>query len=338
MKPSSITSIRPISFHWETRDPFIFCVHHHDFYPNGNEAMGPDASLAGRHMGNDFSMNSNWRMYHGDVVPGFPVHPHRGFETVTVVREGFVDHSDSAGAAGRYGEGDVQWMTAGSGLQHAEMFPLLKKDSDNTLELFQIWLNLPASKKFSKPHFKMLWDETIPKPVIKDENGKSVYLELVAGEYGSSKAPAPAPDSWAADPANEVCIWIMKMDAGATFELPASAAITNRTLYYFSGEGAIIDGAATESGNAADLKWENPVTIKNGKSESRFLFLQGKPIGEHVEQYGPFVMNTRAEILETMDDYRKTGFGGWPWPRPDNVHDRDEGRFGKYPDGRVEKP
>ncbi len=124
--------------------------------------MGPAESLAGRNIGQDFNPNEKWRMYHGEKVPGFPAHPHRGFETVTVVTKGVVDHSDSLGAAGRFGFGDVQWMTAGKGVQHCEMFPLLHKDKENPLELFQIWLNLPKASKMVAPHFAMLWSDAIP--------------------------------------------------------------------------------------------------------------------------------------------------------------------------------
>src|SRR5688500_1055829 len=149
--------VRPLGFPWETRDPFLFCVNHDDRYPAGNEVLGPASSLAGRDLGQDFEPSEDWRMYHGRRVPGFPAHPHRGFETVTIVRRGLVDHSVSLGATARYGHGDVQWLTAGRGIQHSEMFPLLRQDAPNHLELFQIWLNLPRADKMVEPHFTMFW-------------------------------------------------------------------------------------------------------------------------------------------------------------------------------------
>src|SRR5687767_10432503 len=138
-----------LGFPWQTADPFLFCVHHDDAYPVGDENLGPAASLAGRDLGQDFEGKDGWRMYHGQTVPGFPAHPHRGFETVTVVRRGFIDHADSLGAAARYGAGDVQWLTTGKGVVHSEMFPLLERDRENPLELFQIWLNLPRVTKLA---------------------------------------------------------------------------------------------------------------------------------------------------------------------------------------------
>src|SRR5437764_11948311 len=125
--------------------------------------MGPDAPLSGRDLGQDFSRKDGWSMYHGNPVPGFPAHPHRGFETVTIVRKGLIDHSDSLGAAARFGGGDVQWLTTGRGVVHSEMFPLLDTSRENPHELFQIWLNLPARSKLANPYFKMLWHEQIPR-------------------------------------------------------------------------------------------------------------------------------------------------------------------------------
>jgi len=141
-----IVRVKPLGFPWETVDPFLFCVYHDDAYPRANAQMGPEASLAGRDIGQDFSRKDGWSMYHGETVPGFPSHPHRGFETVTIVRKGLIDHSDSLGATARFGGGDVQWLTAGKGIVHSEMFPLLDAGAPNPLELFQIWLNLPAAR------------------------------------------------------------------------------------------------------------------------------------------------------------------------------------------------
>jgi redox-sensitive bicupin YhaK (pirin superfamily) len=118
-----IIQVTPLGDHWQTQDPFLFTVHHIDQFPKGNEQLGPAASLAGRDIGRDFSGRDGWRMYHGDVVPGFPQHPHRGFETVTIVRSGYIDHSDSLGATARFGMGDVQWLTAGAGVVHSRCFP-----------------------------------------------------------------------------------------------------------------------------------------------------------------------------------------------------------------------
>ena len=151
-------------------------MHHDDRYPAGNERLGPKASLAGRNLGQDFEGKDGWRMYHGEIVPGFPQHPHRGFETVTVVRRGLLDHSDSMGATARYGRGDVQWLTAGRGIQHAEMFPLIERDRDNPLELFQIWLNLPTRDKMADPYFAMLWGDTLPKDVQRDSEGRTTEI------------------------------------------------------------------------------------------------------------------------------------------------------------------
>lgn len=336
MNDKIVFNIQPLGFTWETNNPFLFCVHHLDNYPPGNEELGPDASLEGRNIGQDFTLKDGWRMYHGETIPGFPAHPHRGFETVTVVLRGFVDHSDSHGAAGRYGNGDVQWMTAGSGLQHSEMFPLLSKTENNPCELFQIWLNLPKEKKFCKPHFKMLWKEEIPLITQHDEKGNSVEIRIIAGSLGEAKAPAPAPDSWAADEKNEVAILLIKMDPNSKWNLPAASKEIYRSIYFYKGSSLIIAENEIPQYHSAGLSPNKNVLIENGKETGFLLLLQGRPINEPVVQYGPFVMNTKLEIQQAFDDFRKTEFGGWPWERYDNVHPAVKGRFARYSDGTEE--
>lgn len=337
-KDNPVIRVKPMGFQWETLDPFLFCVHHEDHFPAGNEQMGPPATMfKGRHMGDDFIIKDGFRMYHGKTVPGFPGHPHRGFETITVVRKGIVDHADSLGAAGRYGNGDVQWMTAGKGVQHSEMFPLIHQDKDNTMELFQIWLNLPKKNKMVEPHFKMLWGDDIPKYSYSDKQNQKTVVEVIAGTLGNKKAPAPPPDSWASDPNNQVAVWNIKMAAGADWVLPKAAAGINRTIYFYQGENLQIGDKKIAPYHAVELKSDLDVALQNGNQEASILLLQGRPINEHVIQYGPFVMNTKEEINQAFEDYHRTKFGGWPWTRYDQVHPRNKGRFAKHADGRVEE-
>lgn len=330
----------PIDFQWPVQEPFLFCVHHYDHYPQGNGKYGPEARLLqGRNIGSDFEAKDGFRMYHGDDVPGFPVHPHRGFETITIVRKGYVDHADSLGAAGRYGQGDVQWMTAGSGVQHSEMFPLLKTDDNNTVELFQIWLNLPKKNKMVAPHFKMLWSEEIPKLSL--DNGK-VEMTLIAGEWEGQKPPAPPPDSWASQPESETAIFLVKMKAGGKWSLPKASGNTTRSIYFFEGSELRVNGELVNAKTGFVLEGDRTAAFEPGtlaaEAYVEFLVLQSRPIGEPVVQHGPFVMNTQAEIVQTFKDYQQTHFGGWSWERHDMVHGPVIERFAKYPDGRMEKP
>ena len=335
-----ILSIRPLGFVWETADPFLFCVHHDDAYPAGNGKMGPAASLSGRDMGQDFEGKDGWRMYHGREVPGFPAHPHRGFETVTLVRKGLIDHSDSLGAAARFGGGDVQWLTAGEGIVHSEMFPLLREDDKNPLELFQIWLNLPAASKMAPPHFTMIWSQDVLRHVTQDEAGRSTELAVIAGRLQDADASQPPPpDSWAAQLDADVAIWTLRMDPGARWTLPATAGkLTQRSLYFFKGEQVDVDGELLTQHAAIELAGSAVTLVNRGSKDAEFLLLQGKPIGEPVAQYGPFVMNTQAEIRQTVADYQRTQFGGWPWPDIGPVHGREPTRFARYPDGRETRP
>jgi quercetin 2,3-dioxygenase len=286
----------------------------------------------------DFELRDGWRMYHGETVPGFPSHPHRGFETVTYVRKGLIDHSDSLGAAARFGQGDTQWLTAGAGIQHAEMFPLTNHDQPNPLELFQIWVNLPRSRKMAPPSFMMRWAEE--QPVLTD----GMTVRVIAGELGGEAAPPAPPDSWASDPDNEFAIYELRGVAGTAIELPPVSRGVERMLYVFEGSGELRGdtgaGVLTErlhdkSGNrlATTLRMQ----MIAGNDGISALILQSRPIGEPVAQHGPFVMNTRAELVQAFGDYQRTQFGGWPWDRPDPVHG-EQGRFARHPDGRVSTP
>lgn len=332
MSESPILELVDLDFPWGGLDPFIFTVHHLDRYPAGAEDMGPAASLAGRQIGMDFSYRDGWSMYHGDRIPGFPQHPHRGFETVTVVRRGYVDHSDSLGATARYGEGDVQWLTTGSGIQHSEMFPLLDQDQGNTLHLFQIWLNLPPRSKMVDAYFGMLWNEEIP---TIEYAGATV--DVIAGSLDGRDAPAPPPDSWASQPDSHMAIWVIRVEPGGSMTIPAHVEGLNRMLHCHAGDSVEVGGHQITADTGVRLRSDLDAIVSNTGSEpAEFLMLQGRPIGAPVIQMGPFVMNTSDEIQTAMLDYRRTGFGGWPWSGPAPVHDRHEGRFALHADGRVE--
>jgi len=334
---NKIRNIEPLGFPWKTQDPFIFCAYHRDEYPEGNSNQGVNAQeLHGRAIGQDFVGKDGWRMYHGSSIPGFPYHPHRGFETITINKEGVVDHSDSLGAAGRFMAGDVQWMTAGKGIQHSEMFPLVNRDQGNPLEIFQIWLNLPKVSKMVDPHFKMLWNEDIPVIDHKDKNDRSTTIQVVAGSINDTNALAPTPDSWAANPRNAVGVYTIKMEAGARWLLPKTDNSANRSVFYYAGDSIELEGQDIEADQLIELEAGEDINITNGGKDSFFLLLEGVPMDEPVVQHGPFVMNTQEEIREAMRDYGRTQFGGWPWADREVVHDRDKGRFALHSNGTEE--
>ncbi len=332
MAADPILELVDLGFPWTGLDPFIFTVHHVDHYPEGNDDLGPVASLGGRQIGADFSYKDGWSMYHGTSVPGFPQHPHRGFETVTVVRRGYVDHSDSLGATARYGGGDVQWLTTGSGIMHAEMFPLIRADGPNPLELFQIWLNLPPESKMVPAYFSMLWSEEIPTLDV----ARGVSVDAIAGALDGHTPPAPPPDSWASRPDTSFAIWLIRLSPGATWDLPPTAPGVNRMLHCFMGDDVEVGGSRLGQQTGIRLRSDVPARLSNHGTPAEFLLLQGRPIGAPVFQMGPFVMNTPEELRQAFEDYRRTQFGGWPWSTPSPVHARGDGRFALHADGEVE--
>lgn len=332
---SAIRQVVQLGAQWPGVDPFLFAVHHRNEFPAADgETMRPAASLAGRDIGKDFSGKDGWSMYHGDTVPGFPQHPHRGFETVTVVLDGVVDHADSLGAAARFGHGDTQWLTAGAGIAHSEMMPLLNSDRPNPLELFQIWLNLAPEDKSAEPHFDMFWGEQTP-VVVRGEEGSAARFRLIAGEIDGVRALDPPPRSWAARPENHLAIWIVTLDPSVSTELPAFDESANRILYNYGGKLTVDD---------RDLDYEaavlgpDAVTVTAGDQPVAFLVLQARPIGAPVVQQGPFVGNTREDLVAAMEDYRAGSFGQWSLPQNDPVHAHGQPRFARYPDGAETRP
>jgi quercetin 2,3-dioxygenase len=314
---------------WPTVDPFLFCVHHVDHYPAGREDFSPAVSLVGRTLGSDFSNKDGFSMYHGTTVPGFPRHPHRGFETVTIGRSGLVDHSDSLGATARFGDGDGQWMTAGRGIVHSEMFPLVNRTAANRAELFQLWINLPSKSKMAAPHFTMMWDI----PVWEDEG---VRVQITAGRIENVVAQPPPPASWASDATRDVTIWSAKLTKGASWTMPASTIGAPRLVYFFLGAGLTVDGQAIPARSAVVIPDGRAVTLVATSEDLEVLVLGGKPIDEPVASHGPFVMNTRQELVQAFDDYKATEFGGWPWPS-DEPHHSLATRFAIHADGTKEE-
>ena len=322
---SAVKKVERLTFPFQTPDPFLFAVYHDDKYPPGDGQMR--APRTGN--GADFDPSADYRMYHGERVPGFPQHPHRGFETITATIEGLVDHTDSVGNAGRYGQGDVQWMTAGKGIVHGEMFPLVNDDAPNPLRLFQIWLNLPARSKMVDTAFVMHWAEDVQR--ASDANA-GYELVVWAGELMGCVGQPPPPASWAADANNDVAVYFITVHPGGTFTLPPSkiGADGNRHAYFFEGDAAAFDGRDIPAKSAVELDAgvEAKVSVPaSATASASLLVLQGRPIGEPVAQHGPFVMNTREEIMRAFSDYQRTRFGGWPWPEDAVVFPRDKGRF-----------
>jgi quercetin 2,3-dioxygenase len=163
-------------------------------------------------------------------------------------------------------------------------------------------------------------------------------VSCIAGWLADVDAPlSPPPDSWASQAEADVAIWTLKMAPGARWTLPAATgAGTRRQLYFFKGAQVTVDGQSVNDAAAIELRASADVELVNGDTISEFLLLQGRPIGETVAQYGPFVMNTRAEIEQAFADYQRTQFGGWPWDDNAPVHGREPTRFAKHADGKVE--
>ncbi|QIL79055.1 pirin family protein [Diaphorobacter sp. HDW4A] len=231
---------------------------------------------------------------------GVGVHPHRGFETVTIVYEGEVAHRDSTGAGGTIGPGDVQWMTAASGILHEEFHSEAFTQSGGMLEMVQLWVNLPAKDKLGAPGYQNLLNRNIPSIALPDDAGR---VRVIAGDFGEGHGPAKTH--------TPINVWDVRLAAGATAELPA---IPGHTLAVVVLHGTVLingDQVARE-GQLVHLERDADRVLLEANNDVTLLWLSGEPINEPVVGYGPFVMNTKAEIEEAMEDMRTGRFGQIP--------------------------
>lgn len=324
MSVSPIYNITPITFRLDLKDPFIFTAHHVDHYPKANEDMGP-ASPA---------FNKEFNMYYGEVVPGFPEHPHTGFETITLVEQGYVDHFDSLGNGGRYAAGDVQWLSTGNGVEHCEMFPLLHQDQENPFELFQIWFNSSPEQKKQAADYKMFWREHIPHVTETDADQLTADIRVISGQFKHTHAIARPPHSWAAASENKVNIYLIRLDAHATLTVPATTSSSTRFAYFYEGSTLEVAGTIIEFKHLIELQPDTEIQLKAGETEARILWLEGEPIGAPVAMRGPFVLNSTQELDDALRRYRETHFGEWPWPSDAPTFSRETPRFASYEGGK----
>lgn len=227
-----------------------------------------------------------------DFEAGFPLHPHRGIETVTYILQGEVRHKDTLGNSGSIGAGDVQWMTAGRGIMHEEM-PQAKPGG---ILGFQLWVNLPAKLKMTRPRYQDIRADQIRE--VRREDGSRI--RVITGRVGQVSGPVAG---IAADP-----LYLdVSVPAGGSFTLPVERG-HSAFAYLFEGEAAFAGGAPVSARRLVVLGGGDEVQAAAGKTAARFLLISGKPLGEPVARYGPFVMNTREEIEQTLREIREGSF------------------------------
>ena len=318
---AAIIENRDFQFREDPGDPWVARMHHVDLYPKGDGAQGiREEDMEGHTPGRDLDMDKPWRLYYGKRIPGFPVHGHRGFETVTIVLDGVVDHHDSGGDHGRYRRGDVQWMTAGEGIRHTEMFPLVHDEKENRTELFQLWLSLPSHNKLVPCDYKMLWREEIP--VVEKDRAR---VTVITGNYEGTQGPSATEPSWASDEKSRLRILLFDLEEGGKVEIEGVSETLNRNLYFFEGDTVTVDAERLSGKRSLKLRGDADFTIE-GSGHARLLLLEAEPIGEPIINDGPMIMNTMDEVLQGYRDYWKTHYGEWDWPDRDPVHEKETGR------------
>ena len=231
---------------------------------------------------------------------GVGQHPHRGFETVTVVYEGEVAHRDSTGQSGVIGPGDVQWMTAGSGILHEEFHSPGFSETGGTLRMIQLWVNLPAKDKMTAPGYQAIVDADIPSVALPDGAGR---VRVIAGAYGGAKGPART--------FTPIDVWDVRLVQGGrvTFDL---AEGRTAALAVLTGRLTVNGSEPVDDAKLVVLDRAGTRVTLEAEADTTVLLLSGEPIDEPIVGYGPFVMNSEAEIRQAVDDFNKGRFGATP--------------------------
>ena len=230
------------------------------------------------------------------TAKGVGLHPHRGFETVTIVYEGELAHKDSAGNSGTIGLGDVQWMTAGAGILHEEMHSAQFTQKGGMLSMVQLWVNLPANQKMTPPAYQAIEAEQIPTIQLENDQGRA---RLIAGNHAGLSGPAKTHTA--------MQVWDLQIKKGAVISLPA-ANDWSTVLAILHGQVKTDKGLAEDGSLIAYSQAGSGIELA-ASEDTHALFLSGEPIREPIVGYGPFVMNTKAEIAQAIDDFNGGQFG-----------------------------
>ena len=321
-KPTGPVKVTRIGMHWDTEDPFIFASHHEDDYPAGNRQQAPPLQeIGGRDLGRDYEKRLGYRMYHGKVVPGFPMHAHWGYETVTLAEVGYVDHFDNMGIEGRFGFGDVQWVCASSRYSHCEMYPLADQENRNPNEI-----------KNGKNSVRTVWASD-----VKKASGDGWTAKVICGSFGGVSATSPGSLSWSHGD-NGVRIIRFSMDPGSELVIDPALDGAARNLYFVSGKDAVIMGVPVEAENRVKILENTDVTVMNGDEPSVLWLLEGRPIGQKMASFGPVYLPTLKDVRAGLDEIRLNEYHEWPWGVIDRAQPVGTGRFIRYPDGTESRP
>lgn len=241
--------------------------------------------------------NSKYTFPPSEIPKGVDVHPHRGFETVTIAYKGSVEHNDSSGGGGIIGEGDVQWMTAASGVLHKEFHETEWSKTGGEFQMVQLWVNLPSKDKMSNPKYQAISKDQITKVELANEMGT---IEIIAGEYKNAKGPATT--------FSPVHMMNAKLNNQGTaeFSFPANY---NTLLLVIEGSITVNGSQKVNTDHMVLFKNEGEHFVLTAQEDSIVLVLSGEPINEPIASYGPFVMNTQKEILQAFDDFNSGKFG-----------------------------